>query len=146
VALPIYGRIAGHYHLNPFLHPPSAVAHDALFQLVDPQWRGLVSPYGPLFIDVAAGIDGPLSSPQDLALAYKCLAAVSSLAMMFLVRDMARRLWPTREAYAVGLIALNPAILVTVVGSGQNDALLAFLLSLAVWVHVRTAASTSRFG
>ncbi len=77
--------------------------------------------YGPLFTGLSYLL-APLTIPASV-LAYKAIAAVSSLAIVALVWDGARLrgIDPTRAAALVGL---NPLIVVYGVGGGHNDLLM----------------------
>jgi len=90
--------------------------------------------YGPLFTAVSY-----LLAPLDIAwnvLAYKAIAAISSLVTVLVVWNAARArgLDPVR---AVALVGLNPVIAVYGVGGGHNDLLMLAIVLTGVYVLLR---------
>jgi Dolichyl-phosphate-mannose-protein mannosyltransferase len=132
----MYGRIAGVHHANPYFSPAKLFPNDAFFPLTNPGWRSLPAPYGPGFILLARLITSLTNRPLTVVFAFKLLSGAASVATMFLVANMARTRWPSRAAFATALIALNPAVLFVVVGSGHNDALIALLVVAAFRLRV----------
>jgi hypothetical protein len=118
-----YARLGVRHGLNPYLHPPSDYAGDPAFLHVG--WRDTVSAYGPLFTLFSY----PLALlPLPVALwALKALAAGAVLALAGLCGRLApaRGLDPRR---AFVFVALNPLVLVHVVGGAHNDAFMALLV------------------
>jgi len=120
-----YARLGVVHGLDPYVHPPSAAPADPAFARV--AWPDTTSAYGPLFTLVTY----PLSwLPVDVAVAaLKALAAASVLGLAALVARLApaRGVDPLRAA---AFVALNPLVLVHVVGGAHNDGL-AMLLAMA---------------
>jgi hypothetical protein len=123
-----YARLEALHGLNPYAHPPSAVPGDeAVGYVVD--FRDAVSSYGPLFTLFTVpfahlGLPGFLWSFKALSgLAVLGTAAIAS-------RLAAIRGLDPRPAAA--LVALNPLVLVHVVGGAHNDALMALLMIAGV--------------
>jgi alpha-1,6-mannosyltransferase len=116
-----YGRIGELYGANPYLAGPHALALDPLYPYIGQKWVLTPTVYGPLFTGLSYLL-APLTIPASV-LAYKAIAAVSSLAIVALVWDGARLrgIDPTRAAALVGL---NPLIVVYGVGGGHNDLLM----------------------
>src|SRR3954453_15257145 len=84
-----YARIGAVHGLDPYAHGPAAAPHDAVFEFM--RWGGdLPSPYGPLFT-VGSYAIAPLSVAAGFWV-LKSLAALASLAIVWLVWDAARRL------------------------------------------------------
>jgi Glycosyltransferase family 87 len=112
-----YARLGVRHGLNPYLRPPAAAPGDPAFHQVT--WPRTTSVYGPLFtlgsyplawLSLGAAVD-----------ALKAVAAASVLALAALVA----RLAPARgvdPARAAAFVALNPLVLVHLVGGGHNDA------------------------
>jgi hypothetical protein len=123
-----YARLDVLHDLNPYLATPGEVPGDeALAYVIDND--DVVSAYGPLF-----GLaTRPLAHLDVEAAAFvlKGAAALSVLAAAWLTARLAaaRGLDPRP---AVALVALNPLVLVHVVGGGHNDALAALVLTLGV--------------
>jgi hypothetical protein len=133
----MYGRIAGIHHANPYVTPPSSFPGDAFLPLTNPGWRGLTSPYGPGLVLLARLVTALTAHPPTVVLIFKLVAGASSVATMFVVANLARARWPSRAAFATALIALNPAVLFVVVGSGHSDALVAVLVAVALRLRVQ---------
>jgi Glycosyltransferase family 87 len=107
--------------------PPSAAAGDPAFADVD--WTGATSGYGPLFTLASY----PLAwLPVGAAVAVlKALAAAAVLGIALLVARLApaRGVDPVRAA---AFVALNPLVLVHVVGGAHNDGLATLLAMVGV--------------
>jgi Glycosyltransferase family 87 len=112
-----YARLGVVHDLNPYVHPPSTAPADPAFAEVG--WTEATSAYGPLFTLATY----PLAwLPLDAAVyLLKAVAAVSVLALAALVSRIAsaRGVDPLRAA---AFVALNPLVLVHVVGGAHNDA------------------------
>jgi hypothetical protein len=120
-----YARLGVVHGLNPYSHAPVDAAGDAAFPFVG--WEDSSSAYGPLF---TAGTY-PLawvSVPVALWL-LKGFAAASVVGLAVLVA----RLAPARGLDAnrvLAMVALNPLVLVHVIGGAHNDGV-AMLLAMA---------------
>jgi alpha-1,6-mannosyltransferase len=122
-----YARLGVQHGLDPYVHPPLAVPDDPAFAHVT--WTEATSAYGPLFTLLTY----PLAwLPVGVAVAaLKAMAALSVLGIAFLVS----RLAPLRDVdplRAAAFVALNPLVLVHVVGGAHNDGLMVLLAMLAV--------------
>lgn len=135
-----YGRIGALYGANPYFHGPNSIAADPAYALIAARWVATPTVYGPLFTAVSYVL-APLSVAFNV-IAYKGIAAVSSLAIVVLVWKAARMrgLDPVR---AVVLVGLNPVIVVFGVGGGHNDLLMLALLVTAVYVLLRDSGRAS---
>ncbi len=132
-----YGRLGVVYNLNPYIHPPSAAPADPVYAEVG--WTEATSAYGPLFTLATY----PLAWPPVDAAVYllKAIAAASVLGLAVLVA----RLAPTRGVdplRAAAFVALNPLVLVHVVGGAHNDAT-AMLVAVAGCTAVLTLREAS---
>jgi alpha-1,6-mannosyltransferase len=116
-----YGRTGAMYHFNPYLAGPVALHLDPLYWYIGSKWTGTATVYGPLFTALSYVL-APLSIPANV-LAYKAIAAVSSLAIVALVWNGAR-LRGVEPVKAAALVGLNPLIVVYGVGGGHNDLLM----------------------
>ncbi len=132
-----YARLGVLHGLDPYVHPPSAFPADPAFAEVE--WTGTTSAYGPLFTLATY----PLAKlPVDAAVyALKAASAAAVLATAVLVARLApaRGVDPLRAA---AFVALNPLVLVHVVGGPHNDALAVLLMTLGV-AGAMTARETS---
>jgi hypothetical protein len=117
-----YARIGAMYDgANPYIQGPHAIALDPIYPFIGAKWVTTPTAYGPLFTVLSYAL-APLSIAAS-ALAYKAIAAISSLALVAIVWNAARLrgLDPVR---AVALVGLNPLIVVYGVGGGHNDLLM----------------------
>src|SRR6202012_1687649 len=102
--------------------------------LIGAQWLRTPSAYGPLFTALSH-----LLVPFDVAVnvvAYKLVAALSSLVLIALVWKAARLrgVSPVRAAVLVGL---NPVIVLYGVGGGHNDLMMLAILAAALYVLIQ---------
>ncbi|MGC1851950.1 MAG: glycosyltransferase family 87 protein [Solirubrobacterales bacterium] len=122
-----YARLGVVHGLDPYVYPPAAAPFDPAYARVT--WIDATSAYGPLFILVTY----PLAwLPVWLAVAtLKATAALSVLAIAVLVARIA----PARGVAplpAAAFVALNPLVLIHVVGGAHNDGLAMLLATLGV--------------
>jgi hypothetical protein len=122
-----YARLGVLHGLDPYLHPPLAAPGDPVFARVT--WTEATSAYGPLFTLATY----PFAwLPVGVAVAVlKAVAALSVLGLAAVVARVAawRGVDPLRAA---AFVALNPLVLVHVVGGAHNDGLTMLLAMLAV--------------
>ncbi|HEV2858683.1 MAG TPA: polyprenol phosphomannose-dependent alpha 1,6 mannosyltransferase MptB [Solirubrobacterales bacterium] len=122
-----YARLGVRHGLDPYAHPPLAAPGDPVY--ADVTWTEATSAYGPLFTLATY----PLAwLPVGVAVAVlKALAALSVLGIAALVARIAawRGIDPLRAA---AFVALNPLVLVHVVGGAHNDGLTMLLGMVAV--------------
>lgn len=122
-----YARLGVRHGLDPYVHAPEAAPADPAFAQV--AWTETPSAYGPLFTLATY----PLAwLPIWLAVAVlKAVAAISVLGLAWVVARLAawRGVCPARAA---AFVALNPLVLVHVVGGAHNDGLAMLLATLGV--------------
>jgi len=122
-----YARLGVRHGLDPYVNAPEAVPNDPAFAHVT--WTETPSAYGPLFTLATY----PLAwLPIWLAIAIlKAAAAISVLGLAWIVARLAawRGVDPVRAA---AFVALNPLVLVHVVGGAHNDGLAMLLATLGV--------------
>jgi hypothetical protein len=123
-----YGRLGVEHGLNPYEHAPAAIPGDeAASRVID--YRGAVSVYGPAFTLLSYPLAG-LGVPFALW-SLKALAAAAIALIAWLVARLAR-LRGVEPAAAVAFVALNPLVLVHLVGGAHNDALMVAIAMAAV--------------
>ncbi len=127
-----YAREAALHGLNPYLSAPISIAPDRLLRFV--YWKHQASPYGPLFTILSVPLG--LVSASAALWSYKAVTGVASIAIAFLVADVARRrgLSPARAALFFGL---NPVLLLYTVSGAHNDLLAVLLVVAAVALVLR---------
>lgn len=122
-----YARLGVQHGLDPYVHPPLAAPEDPAYAQVT--WTEATSAYGPLFTLATY----PLAwLPVGTAVAVlKGIAALSVLGIAVIVARLAARrgLDPLRAA---AFVALNPLVLVHVVGGAHNDGLTMLLAMMSV--------------
>ena len=132
-----YARLGVVHGLDPYVHPPAAAPADPAFARVT--WPDTTSAYGPLFTLATY----PLAwLPVGTAVAaLKVIAAASVLGLAALIARLApaRGVDPLRAA---AFVALNPLVLVHVVGGAHNDGL-AMLLAMTGVAAVLAARELS---
>jgi hypothetical protein len=132
-----YARLGVVGDLNPYTHDPTALPGDPAFPYVG--WADSSSAYGPLF--TLATYPLALLSVPGALWTLKAVAAASVLALALLVARLApaRGVDPRRGFV---MVALNPLILVHVVGGAHNDAT-TMLVALAGCAAVLVAREAS---
>ncbi len=133
-----YARLGVKHGLDPYVNAPDAAPTDPAFAHVT--WTETPSAYGPLFTIATY----PLAwLPVWAAIAVlKAVAAISVLGLAWVVSRLAA--WRgVDEAQAAAFVALNPLVLVHVVGGAHNDglAMLLAMLGVAALVARREASS-----
>jgi alpha-1,6-mannosyltransferase len=122
-----YARLAVRHGLDPYVHAPESVPADAAFPHVT--WTETSSAYGPLFTLATY----PLAwLPVDAAVyVLKAASATAIVGIACLVARLApaRGIDPTRAA---AFVALNPLVLVHVVGGPHNDGIAVLLMTLGI--------------
>jgi len=120
-----YGRIAAAYHANPYVATPANFPHDVLATFVGPKWVDTPAVYGPLWTQVSALVTRAVDDVGTMISAFRVIAIAASLATVFVVAGLVRRVRPERAAFAVALVGLNPVVLFQSAASGHNDLLVA---------------------
>jgi hypothetical protein len=125
-----YARMGALYGANPYLSGPHAIALDPLYAFVGAKWVSTPSAYGPLF--TALSYPFATLGIAASALAFKAIAALSSLVVVAIVWNAARLrgLDPVKAAMLVGL---NPLLVVYGVGGGHNDLLMLAVLCAGLY-------------
>ena len=123
-----YARLEAVHGLNPYEYPPGAVPSDPAVPFVA-DFRGQVSVYGPLFTlaTLPLGLVGVAGAVWSL----KAIAAASVLVTALIASRVAASRG-SDPAGAAALVALNPLVLVHVVGGAHNDALMALAMTAGV--------------
>jgi hypothetical protein len=122
-----YARLGVLHDLNPYVHPPLSVPSDPAYAEVT--WTEATSAYGPLFT-LATYPLAWLGVGAAVAV-LKAVAALSVLGLALVVARVAawRGIDPLRAA---AFVALNPLVLVHVVGGAHNDGLTMLLAMVGI--------------
>jgi alpha-1,6-mannosyltransferase len=122
-----YARLEVLHGLDPYVHAPASAPGDPAFSQVT--WTEATSAYGPLFTLATY----PLAwLPVEVAVyVLKAISASAVLAIALLVARLApaRGVDPLR---AGAFVALNPLVLVHVVGGPHNDGIAVLLMTLGI--------------
>jgi alpha-1,6-mannosyltransferase len=107
-------------------------------------WQHTPSPYGPVFLIVARAVTGVVDSHLIAGVLAMRLVAVAGLALLAAAVPVLARATGIDPAAALRLSALNPLVLIHLVGGAHNDALMVGLLAagLAAAVRHRPLAAT----
>jgi hypothetical protein len=117
--------------INPYHFGPGVLGSASPFNLlVDPLWRNVPTPYGPLFLLMDGGIvaavgHNVLFSVVGLRLLALAGVVAFSVGVVRIARTMNRD-----GAAAFALCALNPLVLLHLIAGGHNDALMLGFLVL----------------
>jgi hypothetical protein len=124
-------------HISPYLYGPGVLGWTPFSSLAQGVWINTPSPYGPLF----NGLDGRIVELTDhrvlLSLVLLRLLAVVGVVLMAVFVPRLARSYGKDPATAFSLGVLNPLVLLFLVGSGHNDALMIGLLVAGLWLARR---------
>jgi hypothetical protein len=137
-----YARLGVVHGLDPYVHPPAAAPFDPAYARVT--WIDATSTYGPLF--TLATYPLALLPVWTAVAALKAAAALSVLGIAILVARIA----PSRGVSPLGaaaFVALNPLVLIHVVGGAHNDGLAMLLatVGIAAMLSSREASAGAAF-
>lgn len=125
------------YHISPYIYGPFTLGSSPYVNPVDPLWGNAPAPYGPLFLFLDGTITR-LSGHNVLVtvLVLRLLEVAAVVGIGYGVAMLARGLKrDPGEAFVLG--ALNPLVLLTLIGGAHNDAAMTALLVLGVALAVR---------
>jgi len=137
VAPPLFSRDVFSYaaqgamtslHLNPYVLGPFSLGSGPFVAPVDPLWGNAPAPYGPLFLFIDGMVTriahhDQLATVVGLRLVEVAAVALLAYSLPILARGIGRS---PGEALVLG--ALNPLVLLTLIGGAHNDALMTALL------------------
>jgi len=115
---------------DPYAYGPAILGNTKALAAVDPSWRSVTSPYGPLagvIEHLAVAISG--GSALGAVIVFRALAVGSAIAIGLLAADLAG----PRRVQALTMTVLNPLLLVHVVSAAHLEGIMcAFLLGSLV--------------
>jgi hypothetical protein len=130
------GEMVSH-HINPYLYGPGVLGATPFEYLAQGYWINTPSPYGPLF----TGFDGAIVRVTDYRVLWslvllRLLAVIGVVLAAIFLPALARSYGKDPgAAFALGL--LNPIVLLFLIGSGHNDALMIGLLIAGLFLARR---------
>jgi hypothetical protein len=89
--------------------------------------------YGPVFVWLAAAITGMIHSLPQTIFAFRALALGATLGSVWFVYRLMQRVRPSKTAYAVAFIGLNPVVLFHTAGGGHVDAFVMLAIAAAIY-------------
>jgi alpha-1,6-mannosyltransferase len=117
--------------INPYTHGLQSVRGSTFYELADPLWRHAHAPYGPVFFDIAR-LNAHVSTSVFATLeGYRLIALLGVVVMAVSVPVLARSLGRD-PVTAFALAALNPLVLLSLIGAMHNDAIMVGLLVAAL--------------
>jgi hypothetical protein len=126
-----------HLHLSPYFLGPFSLGSTPYVNPVDPLWGNTPAPYGPFFLWMDGIIDR-LTRPDLLAtvVGLRLLEVFAVVMIGYGVVVLARGLGrDSGEAFV--LSALNPLVLLTLIGGAHNDAIMAGFLVVGIALAVK---------
>jgi hypothetical protein len=121
------GEMVSH-HISPYLYGPGVMGATPFASLAQGVWINTPSPYGPLF----SGLEGGIVRFADhrvleSIVLFRLLSLVGVVLIAAFLPSLARS-YGKDPGVAFALAVLNPLVLLFLVGSGHNDALMIGLL------------------
>ena len=146
VAPPLFSRDVFSYaaqgemtsaHISPYLFGPFTLGTGPYVNPVDPLWGNTPAPYGPFFLFLDGTIDKVTLHHQlwtvvGLRLLETFAVAMIGYGVVLLARGLGR---DPGEAFV--LAAMNPLILLTLIGGAHNDAIMAGFLVVGIALAVQ---------
>lgn len=114
--------------INPYLYGTNVLGATPFSHLVDPLWGNVSSPYGPLFLVVDGWIVAFAHHNLLLSVVELRLLALGGVVLFAVAVPSIARSFKRDPAAAFVLAALNPLVLLHLVGGAHNDALMLGLL------------------
>jgi hypothetical protein len=119
-------------HLDPNVYGPHELAPNVIVAAVDPLWRGVPAPYGPLALGVsrlaaAVGVHSQIGGLLVLRVVACLGVAVAAWCVL--------RLTSERRGSTLALVAASPLTLIAIVSAAHHEGLLIGLVMLALLAH-----------
>jgi alpha-1,6-mannosyltransferase len=121
------GEMVSH-HISPYLYGPGVLGATPFASLAQGVWINTPSPYGPLFSGLQGGFVQLAGHRVLLSIVFLRLLAVGGVALIAVFLPSLARSYGRDPATAFSLGVLNPLVLLFLIGSGHNDALMLGLL------------------
>jgi hypothetical protein len=126
------GEMMSH-HISPYAYGPGVMGTGTAFTtLADPIWWQSASPYGPLFLRLDGSIVSVTGHSVLMSVVLLRLLALLGVVLAAIGVGLIARHFRRDPMLAVLLVALNPLVLLHLVGGAHNDALMVGLLAIGV--------------
>jgi len=125
------------YHLSPYILGPFSLGSSPYVNPVDQLWGNAPAPYGPLFLFLDGSIDritlhNQLATVVGLRLLEVVAVAMIGYGIVLLAGGLHR---DPGEAFV--LSAMNPLVLLTLIGGAHNDAIMTGFLVIGIALAVK---------
>jgi hypothetical protein len=115
-------------HMNPYLYGPFQLGNNAFSAPVDPLWGNTPAPYGPLFLQID-GFFARITFHNELAtIVLLRLLSLAGVILIAVCIPRLAKLYHRDGAELFTLTVLNPVVILYLIGSAHNDALMLGLL------------------
>lgn len=128
--------------LDVYQHGP-AVLGGLVADQVPPVWQYTPSPYGPMFLVVAKAVSGVVDTHLLAGVLAMRVIALGGLALLAWSLPIAARAAGIEPSSALWLAALNPLVLIHLIGGAHNDALMVGLLAAGLAAALRDRPVTA---
>jgi alpha-1,6-mannosyltransferase len=126
------GEMVSH-HISPYVYGPGVMGTGTAFTtLADPIWWQSASPYGPLFLRIDGSIVSVTGHSVLMSVVLLRLLALVGVVLAAIGVGLIARHFRRDPMLAVVLVALNPLVLLHLVGGAHNDALMVGLLAIGI--------------
>jgi hypothetical protein len=130
------GEMTAH-HISPYIYGPFTLGAGPYVNPVDPLWGNTPAPYGPFFLFLDSSVDklarhNQLATVVGLRLLEVAAVIMIGYGIVLLARGMGR---DPGEAFV--LSALNPLVLLTLIGGAHNDAIMTGFLVVGIALAVQ---------
>lgn len=120
------------YHLSPYILGPFSLGSSPYVNPVDPLWGNAPAPYGPFFLFLDGSIDrltlhNQLATVVGLRLLEVIAVAMIGYGVVLLAQGLNR---DPGESFV--LSAMNPLVLLTLIGGAHNDAIMTGFLVIGI--------------
>jgi hypothetical protein len=130
------GEMVSH-HINPYNYGPFTLGAGPYVNPVDSLWLNAPAPYGPLFLMIDGFFATASLHNVLVTVIFLRLLAVAGVALIAWCIPKLARAYGREPGPIFLLTALNPLVLLTLIGSGHNDAIMVGLL-LCGWTAAKT--------
>ena len=129
-----YGKMITFHGVSPYVHIPAEFHGDPVLPYIS--WKYAISVYGPFFNYLAA-LTTLVARQSAIAniLAFKLVAFAFFVGSLFVVDSLARRLFPAKRAFILAAVALNPFLIIQLVGGAHNDTMMLFFVLLCFLLY-----------